>query len=178
MCFGFFEELLYFLEGSTSVWLSLTSVYLQDNNGMLCRAWKTQGSSIPAANKRKGRYVAGMLSIPLPLPAPTADITYTSSHSFLLSLNLVGLRTANYPSIRYGVWDEPSPPCLTRGQSTLSLPFISFWPQFVSPTLSPTATQKCLMTEHICSFSDLFHFSSIGYSFLSSLTLTQLLRPS
>lgn len=58
MCFGFFEELLYFLEGSTSVWLSLTSVYLQNNNGMLCRAWKDPGLLNPRC-QQKERQICG-----------------------------------------------------------------------------------------------------------------------
>lgn len=112
----------------------------------------------------------------LSIPAPTAS---TPSRHRLRIITFIpaepepGLRVhlgSHCPSIRDGIREETSPSRLLRQQSTLSLPFLSLWPQSVCPILSPTATQNCLVTDrriHLLIFR--------SFSFFLSRTLFSLL---
>ena len=120
MCFSFylFFLLIYFLSSCRISWRALHQCS-RPWPVFACRVtlcWsaefgETRGSQIPTANK-EGKHVVGMRSTPLPQPALTC-------HHIHSCWAWTRPQSSHCPSVRHGVWEESSPPCLARRQATL-----------------------------------------------------------
>ena len=146
------------------MWLPLTQVHLSEDNVMVCRAWGHVVPSNPCYQQEEGKCMAGMLSTHCHHQPPQQP---SSSHSLLRSLNLASVLicTATIHSSVMADAMKPLHHALATQQSTPHLLFLSLWPQSVCPSLSPTATQKCPMTEY-------------NYTILFLSSLIPFLRPS
>ena len=146
------------------MWLRLTQVCGLADKVMVCRGWGHPVPSNPCYPQEEGKRMAGMLSTHCHQQPPQQT---SSSHSLLQSLNLASafIWAATLHSSVMADATKPLHHALATQQSTPHLPFLSLWPQSECPSLSPTATQKCPMTEY-------------NYTILFLSSLIPSLRPS